>query len=78
MGTGRNRKKDTGYDVVDAQLDSDGVINADAPTVLPPRFLERGRVANRDTDENVVVIEEGSGGTTFTPREGKTCCDELE
>lgn len=56
----------------------DGVINGDVPTVLPPKFLERGRVAYWDTDKSVVVIEEGNGGTTFTPREGKTYYDELE
>ncbi|MCX4652055.1 DUF6531 domain-containing protein [Streptomyces microflavus] len=56
----------------------DGVINGDIPTVLPPRFLERGRVAYWDTDKGAVVIEQGDGGTVFTPKEGKTYYDELE
>ncbi|MFF5773931.1 putative T7SS-secreted protein [Streptomyces californicus] len=56
----------------------DGVINGDVPTVLPPKFLERGRVAYWDTDKDAVVIEQGDGGTVFTPKEGKTYYDELE
>ncbi|MFD3678926.1 putative T7SS-secreted protein [Streptomyces sp. NPDC058613] len=56
----------------------DGVINGDVPTVLQPKFLERGRVAYWDTDKNAVVIEEGDKGTVFTPKEGKTYFDELE
>jgi RHS repeat-associated protein len=55
----------------------DGVINGNVPNV-ETRFLRGGRVAYWDPDKGAVVIEEGSGGTVFTPREGKTYFDDLD
>jgi hypothetical protein len=43
------------------------------------RYLERGRVAYWDPDKEAVVIEDGEGGTVFTPKAGKSYFDdELE
>jgi hypothetical protein len=55
----------------------DGVINGHVPNV-ETRYLRGGRVAYWDPDKGAVVIEEGNGGTVFTPKEGKTYFDDLD
>jgi hypothetical protein len=56
----------------------DGVIDGQVPN-LDVRYLERGRVAYWDPDKEAVVIEDGDGGTVFTPKDGKAYFDdELE
>jgi pyocin large subunit-like protein len=42
------------------------------------RYLRRGRVAHWDPDKSAVIIEDGAGGTVFTPRDGKTYFDDLK
>lgn len=48
----------------------DGVIDGAVPQV-EVRYLERGRVAYWDPDKEAVVLEDGEGGTVFTPKGGK-------
>jgi RHS repeat-associated protein len=55
----------------------DGILEGQVPNVIT-RYLKRGRVAHWDPDKSAVVIEEGAGGTVFTPREGKIYFDDLE
>jgi hypothetical protein len=56
----------------------DGVIDGQVPN-LDVRYLDRGRVAYWDPDKEAVVIEDGDGGTVFTPKDGKAYFDdELE
>jgi hypothetical protein len=47
----------------------DGVINGNVPNV-ETRFLNNGRVGYWDPDKGAVVIEDGDGGTVFTPKGG--------
>ncbi|WP_283215121.1 DNRLRE domain-containing protein [Pseudofrankia sp. DC12] len=47
----------------------DGVINGNVPN-LETRFLRNGRVGYWDPSKGAVVIEDGEGGTVFTPRDG--------
>jgi hypothetical protein len=49
-----------------------GVINGDIPNI-ETRFLRNGRVGYWDHDKEVVVIEDGDGGTVFTPTRGYNC-----
>ncbi|MFE3457705.1 polymorphic toxin-type HINT domain-containing protein [Nocardiopsis aegyptia] len=53
-----------------------GVIGGDKPNV-ETRFLRNGRVAYWDPEKDAIVIEDGDGGTVFTPKEGKEYFDEL-
>ncbi|GGP06586.1 hypothetical protein LDL08_16750 [Nonomuraea glycinis] len=41
------------------------------------RYLERGRVGYWDPGKRAVVIEDGNGGTVFTPMGGETWFDEV-
>jgi hypothetical protein len=41
------------------------------------RYLNNGRVAYWDPDKAAVIIEDGAGGTVFTPTSGKTYFDDL-
>ena len=57
----------------------DGVINGNVPNVVPRYDLRNGRVGYWDPDKRAVVIEDGDGGTVFTPKGGKDWFDnELE
>jgi RHS repeat-associated protein len=47
----------------------DGVINGNVPNVAT-RYLRNGRVGYWDPDKGAVVIEDGEGGTVFTPKGG--------
>lgn len=42
------------------------------------RYLRNGRVGYWDPDKEAVVIEDGDGGTVFTPKEGKAYFDRLK
>ena len=53
----------------------DGVLEGKVRGVIP-KYLKDGRVGYWDPDKGAVVIEEGSGGTVFTPRDGKTFFDD--
>ncbi|WP_376741184.1 DUF6881 domain-containing protein [Streptomyces galbus] len=44
----------------------DGVISGDVPNV-ENRYFRNGRVGYWDPDKRSVVIEDGDGGTVFTP-----------
>jgi len=55
----------------------DGVLEGKVPNVTT-RYLNRGRVAHWDPDKSAVVIEDGAGGTVFTPRVGRTYFDDLK
>ncbi|MFI6289521.1 putative T7SS-secreted protein [Streptomyces sp. NPDC051018] len=55
----------------------DGVINGDVPNVEVRYDLRNGRVGYWDPDKEVVVIEDGDGGTVFTPRGGKAWFDDV-
>jgi len=46
-----------------------GVIDGDVPNVVT-RYLNNGRVGYWDPDKLSVVIEDGEGGTVFTPKGG--------
>jgi RHS repeat-associated protein len=62
-----------------AALDAyvDGVLEGSIPTRVKP--LERGRVGYWDPDKEAVIIEDGDGGTVFTPENGQAYFDdELE
>jgi predicted subunit of tRNA(5-methylaminomethyl-2-thiouridylate) methyltransferase len=67
--------KDVHPDALDAYVD--GVLEGAVPN-LDIRYLERGRVAYWDPDKAAVVIEDGAGGTVFTPTNGKTYLDDLK
>ncbi|MER0242853.1 RHS repeat-associated core domain-containing protein [Streptomyces sp. HSW2009] len=54
----------------------DGIINGDTPNV-EVRYLSRGRVGYWDTEKEAIVIEDGNGGTVFTPSEGKRYFDTI-
>jgi hypothetical protein len=54
----------------------DGVINRKVPNVRE-RYLDRGRVGYWDPDKRAVVIEDGDGGTVFTPRGGESWFDNV-
>ncbi|MEU8347316.1 polymorphic toxin-type HINT domain-containing protein [Spirillospora sp. NPDC048832] len=54
----------------------DGVINGDVPNV-ETRYLRNGRVGYWDPDKRSVVIEDGDGGTVFTPKGGKGWFDNV-
>jgi hypothetical protein len=54
----------------------DGVINGNVPNV-ETRYLRNGRVGYWDPDKRSVVIEDGDGGTVFTPRGGKDWFDNV-
>ncbi|MET8862309.1 hypothetical protein ABZW11_05055 [Nonomuraea sp. NPDC004580] len=62
-------------DDLDAYVD--GVLEGVVPNV-EKRYLDRGRIGYWDPDKKAVIIEEGDGGTVFTPTEGKTYFDELD
>ncbi|MCO1580769.1 Hint domain-containing protein [Crossiella sp. SN42] len=49
----------------------DGVINGNVPNV-ETRFLRNGRVAYWDPDKEALVIEDGIGGTVYTPEVERT------
>ncbi|GAA2412935.1 hypothetical protein GCM10010420_47990 [Streptomyces glaucosporus] len=53
----------------------DGVINGDVPGVEVRYDLRNGRVGYWDPDKEAVVIEDGTGGTVFTPKDGKNWFD---
>jgi hypothetical protein len=53
----------------------DGVRDGVVPNV-EERYLDRGRVAYWDPDKEAVVIEDGEGGTVFTPTGGKAYFDD--
>jgi pyocin large subunit-like protein len=55
----------------------DGVLEGKVPN-LDVRYLNRGRVAYWDPNKAAVVIEDGEGGTVFTPTDGKTYFDDLK
>jgi hypothetical protein len=55
----------------------DGVVNGHVPHVQI-RYLERGRVAYWDPSKRAVILEEGNGGSVFTPRNGKDYFSDLE
>jgi hypothetical protein len=48
----------------------DGVINGNVPNVEVRYGLNSGRVGYWDPSKGAVVIEDGQGGTVFTPRDG--------
>lgn len=54
----------------------DGVINGHVPNV-ETRYLRNGRVGYWDPDKRSVVIEDGDGGTVFTPKGGKDWFDNV-
>ncbi|PIB08088.1 hypothetical protein B1C81_16915 [Streptomyces sp. HG99] len=54
----------------------DGVINGNVPNV-ETRYLRNGRVGYWDPDKRSVVIEDGEGGTVFTPKGGKDWFDNV-
>ena len=55
----------------------DGVRDGVVPNV-EERYLRNGRVGYWDPDKEAVVIEDGEGGTVFSPREGKAYFDKLK
>ncbi|GHE74019.1 hypothetical protein GCM10018785_47700 [Streptomyces longispororuber] len=55
----------------------DGVINEDVPGLDIRYNLRHGRVGYWDPDKEAVVIEDGEGGTVFTPRGGKDWFDNV-
>ncbi|MFE0346842.1 polymorphic toxin-type HINT domain-containing protein [Streptomyces griseoluteus] len=54
----------------------DGMINGNVPNV-ETRYLRNGRVGYWDPDKRSVVIEDGEGGTVFTPKGGKDWFDNV-
>jgi hypothetical protein len=52
------------------------VIEGAVPNV-ETRYLRNGRVGYWDPDKGAVVIEDGDGGTVFTPRGGKNWFDNV-
>ncbi|MET4644443.1 MULTISPECIES: RHS repeat-associated core domain-containing protein [Streptomyces] len=54
----------------------DGVINGNVPNV-ETRYLRNGRVGYWDPAKRSVVIEDGEGGTVFTPKDGKDWFDNV-
>lgn len=54
----------------------DGVINGNVPNV-ETRYLRKGRVGYWDPAKRSVVIEDGEGGTVFTPKDGKDWFDNV-
>ncbi|MGW0402095.1 polymorphic toxin-type HINT domain-containing protein [Streptomyces sp. NPDC003002] len=54
----------------------DGVINGNVPKI-ETRYLRNGRVGYWDPDKRSVVIEDGDGGTVFTPKGGKDWFDNV-
>ncbi|MFH8992699.1 putative T7SS-secreted protein [Streptomyces sp. NPDC017940] len=55
----------------------DGVINGDTPNIDIRYDLRDGRVGYWDPEKQAVVIEDGDGGTTFTPRGGRDWFDNV-
>lgn len=55
----------------------DGVVNGYVPNVDVRYGLRSGRVGYWDPDKGAVVIEDGDGGTVFTPRGGKDWFDNV-
>jgi hypothetical protein len=50
---------------------ADGILDGEVPNV-EVKYLEGGRVGYWDPDKGALVIEECSGGTVSTPRDGYT------
>lgn len=53
----------------------DGVLEGVVPGAESKPLL-RGRMAYWDPDKKAVVVEEGSGGSVYTPREGRSYYDD--
>lgn len=55
----------------------DGVLNENVPNLDIRYGLRNGRTGFWDPDKEAVVIEDGDGGTVFTPRGGKDWFDNV-
>ena len=56
----------------------DGVLDGRVPNVVTRYDLRHGRVAHWDPDKGAVIIEDGAGGSVFTPGEGWAYFEELK
>ena len=74
-GDGTHYVRGVGQDALGEYVD--GVRDGVVPNV-EERYLRNGRVGYWDPDKEAVVIEDGEGGTVFTPREGKAYFDKLK